>query len=68
MGRKKTDRSVSLKESVIDDLRWFGKKNARLLLDEAERELAADPVATSRNLKALRPNPVAHRELRLLAK
>jgi mRNA-degrading endonuclease RelE of RelBE toxin-antitoxin system len=65
--RKATWR-VSLKESVIEDLRWFGKKNGRLLLDEAERELAADPLAATRNMKTLRPNPVAHRELRLLGK
>jgi mRNA-degrading endonuclease RelE of RelBE toxin-antitoxin system len=65
MGRKKTNWTVSFKESVIGDLRWFGKKTGRLLLDEAERELAADPLAASRNMKTLRPNPVAHRELRL---
>ena len=33
-----------------------------------ERELAADPLAASRNMKTLRPNPVAHRELRLRGK
>jgi hypothetical protein len=65
MGRKKTSWAVSLKESVIDDLRWFGKKNGRILLDEAERLLAADPLAETRNLKSLPPNPVAQRELRL---
>jgi len=25
--------TLSFKESVIEDLRWFGKKNGRLLLD-----------------------------------
>ena len=28
--------TVTLKESVLDDLRWFGKKDGRLLLREAE--------------------------------
>ena len=65
MVRKRQPWTVVLKESVIGDLRWFGKKIGRLLLDEAERELAGDPVAATRNMKTLRPNAVAHRELRL---
>src|SRR5262249_44779103 len=44
---------------------WFGKKDGRLLLREAEEYLAADPLGVTRNLKTLRPNPVAQRELRL---
>jgi mRNA-degrading endonuclease RelE of RelBE toxin-antitoxin system len=59
---------VELKESVIDDLRWFGKKDGRMLLKEAEQHLAADPLVESRNMKTLRPNPVARRELRLFGK
>lgn len=57
---------MSLKESVIEDLRWFGKKTGRVLFDEAERQLSTDPLAATRNMKSLRPNPVAQRELRLL--
>jgi len=68
MGRKKTTWRVALKESVIEDLRWFGKKNGRILLDEAERELARNPLSATRNMKTLRPNFVAQRELRLLGK
>ena len=60
MVRKRQPWRVSLKESVIDDLLWFGKKTGRLLLDEAERELAADPLTSTRNIKTLRPNRVAH--------
>ncbi len=60
--------TVHLKESVIEDLRWFGKKDSRTLLTEAERRLMADPLTDTRNMKALRPNPVAQRELRLLGK
>ena len=60
--------SVVLKESVIDDLRWFGRKDGRLLLAAAEERLVADPAADTRNLKTLRPNPVAQRELRVFGK
>ena len=60
--------TVHLKESVIEDLRWFGKKDSRTLLIEAERKLRADPLTDTRNMKVLRSNPVAQRELRLLGK
>jgi mRNA-degrading endonuclease RelE of RelBE toxin-antitoxin system len=60
--------NVSLKESVIDDLRWVGQKQGRLLLKEAEKRLATDPLAEARSIKTLRPNPVAQRELRLFGK
>ncbi len=66
MARRKAAWTVTLKESVIDDLRWFGKKQGRLLLEEAETHLAADPLAATRHMKSLRPNQVAQRELRLL--
>jgi mRNA-degrading endonuclease RelE of RelBE toxin-antitoxin system len=59
---------VVVRESVIDDLRWFGRKDGRILLAAAEERLAADPVSVTRNLKTLRPNWVAQRELRLLGK
>jgi hypothetical protein len=57
--------TVELRASVIEDLRWFGKKTGRQLLNEIEQILAADPLVVSRNLKDLRPNPIAQRELRL---
>lgn len=60
--------SVEIKDSVLGDLRWFGKRDARLLLKAAVASLEGDPVAESRNLKTLRPNPVAQRELRLLGR
>ena len=60
--------TVTLKESVIDDLRWFGRKDGRFLLQEAERYLSANPQAESQNMRTLRPNPVAQRELRLFGK
>lgn len=59
---------VGLKASVLEDLRWFGKKDGRLLLNEAARRLGSDPLAETRHMKTLRPNPVAQRELRLLGK
>jgi hypothetical protein len=38
------------------------------VLENALSFLSADPLAETRNLKTLRPNPVAQRELRLLGK
>jgi len=60
--------TVILKESVIDDLRWFGKRDGRVLLREVKQRLSSDPLAEARNMKKLRPNPVAQRELRLFGK
>ena len=60
--------SVELKESVLDDLRWFGKKGGRQLLKEALQRLEEDPLVESRHMKTLRANPVAGRELRLFGK
>ena len=54
-----------MKESVIDDLLALGRKEARTVLRAATARLEADPLAEARNLKVLRPNPVAQRELRL---
>lgn len=60
--------TINIKESVIDDLRWFGKRDGRMLLQETERHLAADPMLESRNIKTLQPNAIASRELRLFGK
>jgi mRNA-degrading endonuclease RelE of RelBE toxin-antitoxin system len=59
---------VELKESVLDDLRWFGKKDGRQLLKAAIHRLEENPQTETRQMKTLRPNPVAHRELRLFGK
>jgi len=59
---------VEIKPSVIDDLGWFGRKEGRLILQTALKHLAVDPELESRNLKTLRPNPIAQRELRLMGK
>ena len=37
-------------------------------MNEAEQHLVADPLLESRNMKTLRPNPVAERELRLFGR
>ena len=60
--------TVTLKESVIADLRWFGRKQGRLLLRTASEYQIADPLAETQQMKTLRPNPVAQRELRLFGK
>jgi mRNA-degrading endonuclease RelE of RelBE toxin-antitoxin system len=60
--------TVSLRESVIDDLRALGRKQGRAVLKAATARLSSDPLATTRQLKSLRPNPVAQRELRLFGR
>lgn len=60
--------AVALKESVIDDLRALGRREGRAVLLAAVQRLATDPLAETRNLKTLRPNPVAQRELRLFGR
>ena len=60
--------TVELKQSAIDDLRWFGKRDGRQLLEEALLRLEQNPLVESRQMKSLRPNPVAGRELRLFGK
>jgi mRNA-degrading endonuclease RelE of RelBE toxin-antitoxin system len=57
--------TVSLRESVIDVLRALGRKQGRAVLKETTARLSSDPLATTRHLKSLRPNPLAQRELRL---
>ena len=52
---------------MVDDLRAFGK-HSRVLLRTAVARLAENPLAHTRQLKTLRPNPVAQRELRLLGR
>ena len=60
--------TVEVKEAAVEHLRWFGKKTGRKLLQQALKYLEQDPLADTRNLKTLRPNPIADRELRLLGK
>lgn len=60
--------NLDVKESAIDDPRWFGKKDGRKLLKEAEAYLTSDPLLETRNMKTLRPNPIAERELWLFGK
>lgn len=57
--------TVDVKEAALAHLQWFGKKTARQLLAKAIDILGKDPLAESRNLKSLRPNPIAQKELRL---
>ena len=60
--------TVSLWESVINDLRALGRKQGRAVLKEATARLSSDPLATTRHLKSLRPNPLAHRQRRLFGR
>jgi len=60
--------TVAFEESVIDDLRALGKKQGRAVLKAAISRLSEDPLAQTRNLKTLRPNTIAPRELKLFGR
>ena len=60
--------TVEVKEAALEHLQWFGKTTGRRVLKEALAQLEQDPLAETKNMKTLRPNPVAQRELRLLGK
>jgi hypothetical protein len=57
--------TIAVKAAALEHLRWFGKKIGRKLLKKALQHLERDPLSETRNLKTLRPNPLAQRELRL---
>jgi mRNA-degrading endonuclease RelE of RelBE toxin-antitoxin system len=60
--------TVEVKEAAVKHLQWFGKKTGRKLLQAALQRLEQDPLVETKNLKTLRPNPIAQRELRLFGK
>src|ERR1700688_1961947 len=60
--------TIVVKEPVTKHLLWFGRQQGRLVLESARELLSADPLAATRNMKSLRPNPIAQRELRLFGK
>jgi mRNA-degrading endonuclease RelE of RelBE toxin-antitoxin system len=62
------DWTIEVKEAAVEHLRWFGKKTGRLLLQKALAMLRENPLAESKHLKTLRPNPVAQKELRVWGK
>jgi mRNA-degrading endonuclease RelE of RelBE toxin-antitoxin system len=57
--------TVEVKEAALQQLQWFGKKTGRQLLKKALEHLEHDPLAETKNMKTLRPNPIAKRELPL---
>jgi len=57
--------TVEVKEAALQHLQWFGRKTGRKLLERALEFLEQDALAETKNLKTLRPNPIAQRELRL---
>ena len=59
---------IQIKESVLGDLQWFGKVKARQLLEESLDLLRHDPLAETKKLRTLRPNPISQREVRLRGK
>jgi mRNA-degrading endonuclease RelE of RelBE toxin-antitoxin system len=60
--------TVVVKEAAVEHLRWFGKKTGRSLLRKILKLLSENPLRESKQLKTLRPNPVAQKELRVWGK
>jgi hypothetical protein len=60
--------NVEVKEAAIGHFAWFGKATGRKVLKKAIELLGQDPLAETKNMKTLRPNAIAERELRLLGK
>jgi mRNA-degrading endonuclease RelE of RelBE toxin-antitoxin system len=60
--------TVEVKEAALEHLQSFGKTTGRKLLKTASEYLERDPLGETKNLKTLRPNPFAARELRLFGK
>ena len=58
--------TVELKPSVVADLKWLGKKQSKAVFSRAVALLEKNPLADSKNMKTLRPNAAAERELRVL--
>jgi mRNA-degrading endonuclease RelE of RelBE toxin-antitoxin system len=59
---------VVVKEAAVEHLRFLGKKTGRVLLRKTLKLLSDNPLAESKNLKTLRPNSVAQKELRVWGK
>jgi mRNA-degrading endonuclease RelE of RelBE toxin-antitoxin system len=60
--------TVNVKEAAFDHLLWLGKKTGRKVLKKALEYLEENPLAETKNMKTLRPNKVADKELRLFGK
>jgi len=60
--------TVLVLREAIDDLKWFETAMRKVVMNLAIEQLKVDPKLESRNLKTLRPNPAAQREIRLLGR
>jgi mRNA-degrading endonuclease RelE of RelBE toxin-antitoxin system len=50
---------------AVEDLKWFSKREQKIILDGIEMNLRYEPTAEARNRKRLRPNEIAEWELRI---
>jgi mRNA-degrading endonuclease RelE of RelBE toxin-antitoxin system len=56
---------VTFSEEARMHMRMFSTREQRIILDEVEKILTRNPTKETRNLKVLRPNPLAKYELRI---
>lgn len=59
---------VLLENRIRDDLAALGKTVGRLVLEELLARLQEDPLMESKNMKTMRPNPIASRQLKLFGR
>ncbi len=50
---------------AAEDLKWFSKREQKIILDGIDDNLRYEPTVATRNRKPMRPNDVAEWELRL---
>ncbi|MFN0136266.1 MAG: type II toxin-antitoxin system RelE family toxin [Phycisphaerae bacterium] len=56
---------IEFAADAIEHLRGFAARDRRRLIDAIEQQLSHQPTVETRNRKAMRPNPLAPRELRV---
>jgi len=57
--------NIAWTESALDDLRFFEKREQRIIADGIDEQLVHEPLTRTRNRKPLRPNSLAKWEVRL---
>jgi mRNA-degrading endonuclease RelE of RelBE toxin-antitoxin system len=63
--RRRTKHSIRFSEEARAHLLAFSVRERRTVLDRIRATLQDEPTVETRNLKVLRPNPIANYELRV---
>ncbi len=57
--------TVEYTPKATEDLKWFSKREQKIIIDGIDDNLTYEPTVKTRNRKQMRPNDVAEWELRL---